>query len=94
MRQVRVGYLNTQGLGYASESKMIEIDAIIHAHDIFALIETRHHPQALDSCMHSGLFHGYHAYSSGVVGHGPVSLSGQGLTVLVHESLVIDCFGS
>jgi hypothetical protein len=93
VRQVRMGFLNTQGLGYANESKMIEIDAIVHAHDIFALIETRHHPQALDSRMRSGLFQGYHPYSSGVVGHGPGSLSGQGVTLLVHDSLVPKVLG-
>jgi hypothetical protein len=93
MRQVCVGFLNTLRLGYAKESKMIEIDAIVHAHDTFALIETRHHPQALDLRMHSGLFQGYHAYSSGVVGHGPGSLSGLGVTVLVHGSLVPKVLG-
>jgi hypothetical protein len=43
--------------------------------------------------MHSGLFQGYHAYRSGVVGHGPGSLSGQGVTVLVHDSLVPKALG-
>jgi hypothetical protein len=92
VRQVRVGILNNQGLGYANESKMIETDEIVHAHDLW-LIETRHHPQALDSRMHSGLSQRYHAYSSGVVGHGPGSMSGQGVTVLVHDSLVPKVLG-
>jgi hypothetical protein len=43
--------------------------------------------------MHSGLLQGYHAYSSGVVEHGPGSLSGQVVTVLVHDSLAPKVLG-